>query len=76
MEDTESKFYEESSLIGECYNKCPVECVEVKYDLTVSASSFPTEWYADVLTNNSQFNVVTNMFFSGSDYTGDLIMLA
>jgi hypothetical protein len=32
--------------------------------LTISSSTFPTEWYALVLANNSDFNRVINRFFN------------
>jgi hypothetical protein len=57
-------FYNDSSLIDKCYDDCPIECFEIKYDLTVSSSSYPTEWYASVLANNSNFNTVINAYFS------------
>jgi hypothetical protein len=57
-------FYNDPSLIGGCYDSCPMECTEIMYDLTVSSSSYPTEWYASVLANNSNFNTVINTFSS------------
>jgi hypothetical protein len=47
-----------------CYQNCPVECTEIRYDLTVSASTYPTEWYAQILTNNTKFNSVINAYFT------------
>jgi hypothetical protein len=63
----QSTFYKSSQLIGACYDHCPVECTEVQYDLTVSTSSYPTEWYAQVLTNNTKFNVVINTYLANSN---------
>ncbi len=62
MNDLESTFYQDQNLVGDCYEKCPVECVEVRYDLSVSASSFPTEWYSDVLIRNDNFNKTINLY--------------
>jgi hypothetical protein len=61
---TEDVFYDDRGLVGDCYAKCPTECTEIKYDLTMSSGSFPTEWYASVLTNNSNFNEVINLYFA------------
>ncbi len=69
LENTESLFYEDADLVGECYIMCPVECVEIKYDMTVSASSFPTEWHAGVLTRNAKFNKLINMYFDWINLT-------
>ncbi len=63
MDNLESSFYDDASLIGDCYQKCPIECTEVKYDLTISSSTYPTEWYAKVLTNNTKFNTLINKYF-------------
>jgi hypothetical protein len=35
----------------------------MQYDLTVSSDSFPTLWYSRVLTNNSKFNNLINVYF-------------
>jgi hypothetical protein len=66
--------------VGECYNSCPIECTEVRYDLTLSASSYPTEWYAQVLTNNSNFYSVINSYYalvnvSFINYTNNFVEL-
>jgi hypothetical protein len=60
----QSKFHSTASLIGKCYEDCPIECDELRYDLTVSASSYPTKWYANVLANNTKFNSIINAYFS------------
>jgi hypothetical protein len=80
LNTAQQKFYSDSSLSGECYHKCPVECEEVKFDLTISTSSYPTEWYAHVLANNSKFNEVINMYFDAINlphvnYTDDFVGL-
>jgi hypothetical protein len=62
--NAQSTFFNNPSLIGNCYNNCPIECTEIKYDLAVSSSSYPTEWYANVLTNNTKFNTVINAYFA------------
>ena len=62
LKNLEGSFYEDASLVGACYQKCPIECVEVKYDLRVSASAFPTEWYAGVLNRNVRFNELINKY--------------
>jgi hypothetical protein len=64
---SEDGFYNDRQRIGDCYAKCPSECTEIKYDLTMSSSSYPTEWYAKVLTNNSNFNKVINQFFAAKN---------
>jgi hypothetical protein len=57
-----------------------MECARVKYELTVSFDSYPTSWYADVLTNNSKFNAVINAGFTVANvsfinYTDNFIEL-
>jgi hypothetical protein len=69
-------FYKNASLVGKCYNLCPIECTEVQYDLAISSSTFPTEWYAQVLSNNTKFKRVINTYFkeagvSSINYTDD-----
>jgi hypothetical protein len=76
----ENYFYNNVSLVGECYKNCPIECVRVKYDFTLSFSSYPTLWYSQVLTNNSQFNKLINTYFkdlnvSFINYTGNFVEL-
>jgi hypothetical protein len=66
LRKTESIFYSNSSQIGECYNKCPLECSVVRYDFTISSSLFPTVWYASILANDSSFNKVINKYFDQS----------
>jgi hypothetical protein len=43
--------------------------------LTISASTYPTEWYAQVLTNNTNFNSVINAYFGGINYTDNFLEL-
>ena len=64
LRSTETLFYNNASLIGECYNNCPIECTELKYELTISTSLYPTEWYAKVLTSSPRFNSIINAYFS------------
>jgi hypothetical protein len=47
--------------LSDCYSKCPIECSFVKYDLTFSSSTFPTEWYTQVLNNNAYFIQLINL---------------
>jgi hypothetical protein len=63
IHDFQSAFYENANLIGDCYNKCPIECTRFSYDLSLSSSSYPTLWYSKVLTNNSKFNTLINAYF-------------
>jgi hypothetical protein len=75
LQNYQGFFYDDASLVGKCYNYCPIECTEVQYELTLSSSSYPTVWYAEVLTNNSKFNNVINAYFTDRDipfinYTG------
>ncbi len=63
LDDIQVSFFAEASLVGQCYENCPIECEQIKYDLTVSASTFTTEWYAKVLTRNADFNRVINKYF-------------
>ncbi len=71
LRKTENTFYTNASLIGMCYNNCPLECSVVRYDLTISSSSFPTEWYAKILADDPSFNNLINKYFdqSGNNYT-------
>lgn len=80
LRNTEASFYNNASLVGECYKNCPIECTELKYDLTISTSTYPTEWYAQVLTNNSRFNSIINAYFAMVNvtfinYTNDYLAL-
>jgi len=44
-----------------CYAKCGVSCESVTYELTTAFSNYPTQWYSDILLNNSKFlNLVVN----------------
>jgi hypothetical protein len=58
-------FYSQYSLFGECYDKCPIECEQVSYNLKISTSTYPTEWYAAVLASATNFNTVINRYFNG-----------
>jgi hypothetical protein len=73
-------FFNDPGLIGNCYNNCPIECTEVRYGMTISSSSYPTEWYADVLTSNAKFNSIINSGFdllnlSFINYTNNFVEL-
>jgi hypothetical protein len=61
----EYNFYSQQSLFGECYNDCPIECEQIKYDLKISTSTYPTEWYANLLASSTGFNTVINRYFNG-----------
>jgi hypothetical protein len=64
MKAKQSYFYSQSDLFGPCYSKCPIECEQIKYDLKVTQSVYPTEWYADLLSNSTVFNEVINKYFN------------
>lgn len=53
MEDLEYKA-NETDLI-DCYSHCPPECSKFNYHLTLSTSLYPTNWYADLLNNSTDF---------------------
>jgi hypothetical protein len=57
-------FYSEQSLFGDCYANCPIECEQIKYDLKISSSSYPTQWYAAQLATDQRFNTVVNRYFN------------
>jgi hypothetical protein len=63
MTNFETGFYNDSSKLGVCYEKCPNECSEIRYDLYPSSSSYPTVWYANLLNNNPEFNRFINRYF-------------
>jgi hypothetical protein len=67
MDETELAFYSNASLVGKCYKSCPLECTEVNYDLTISSSTFPTEWYAEILARNQRFNWTINAYFAAKN---------
>lgn len=53
--------YYSSGQDGICYSKCPIECLEVVYDLKTNQAKYPSEWYSQLLLNNSFFlNLVVN----------------
>jgi hypothetical protein len=58
------KFYSNASLFGQCYTDCPYECYQIEYDLRVTTSTFPTEWYAALLAQDSGFISVVNKAFN------------
>jgi hypothetical protein len=60
----EYQFFSVHDLFGECYTSCPIECDQIKYDLKISTSSYPTEWYADQLAVNPAFNTLVNRYFT------------
>ena len=41
----------------------------MNYDLRVSTSSYPTEWFSRVLVNNSRFNELINAYFDELNLT-------
>lgn len=57
LQQIENLFYN-SDEVNTCYEKCPLECDIVAYDLTVSLANYPTEWYANHLMNNSNFTAL------------------
>ena len=63
MVNTRRFFYNEGDLARRCYIKCPVECNEIKYDLRVTSSKYPTHWYYQLLINNTYFSDVINKYF-------------
>jgi hypothetical protein len=60
----EQIFYSNSSLFGACYQNCPLECEQIEYDLKVTTSTYPTEWYGALLAQDSGFNAVVNRYFN------------
>lgn len=58
--DRQNKFYQSQQLMGYCLEKCPIECTEVRYDLQVSTSSYPSQWYANLLINDYKFYQFVN----------------
>jgi hypothetical protein len=65
--NAEDTFYTTADLIDQCYDDCPIECSDLRFELSVATSSYPTEWYAQVLTNNSNFNSVINTYFADAN---------
>ena len=39
----------------ECYSKCNEQCEAVIYGLTTAFANYPSEWYASLLLNNTNF---------------------
>jgi hypothetical protein len=64
LNNQEQIFYSDASLFGQCYTDCPFECYQIQYDLKVTTSLYPTEWYANVLASSPEFNAVTNRYFN------------
>jgi hypothetical protein len=56
-------FYNNENLFGPCYVKCPIECDHIEYQLEIFTSTYPTEWYANVLATNPKFNKIINRYF-------------
>jgi NAD-dependent dihydropyrimidine dehydrogenase PreA subunit len=54
--DKESYYAENAD--QECFESCPVECLYITYETTVSSSQFPTVTYSEVLSYNE--NVTRN----------------
>lgn len=73
---TERDFYSRSDLSGKCYEKCPIECQEIKYEYLVSSAQYPTEWYAQKLIKRTEFNQVINRHLNKSLNYSDYEKLA
>jgi hypothetical protein len=43
-------YFYDSPFDANCTNECPQECTLIEYDLSLSYSTFPTPFYADLLT--------------------------
>jgi hypothetical protein len=65
--NAEDTFYTTADLIDQCYDDCPIECKETRFEMAVSMSSYPSEWYAEVLANNSNFKSVINAYFADAN---------
>jgi hypothetical protein len=69
METASNIFYDNESLLADCFNKCPNECNEIRYDLLPSVSTYPTEWYFDLLENDANFNGLINRYLEDLGYS-------
>jgi amiloride-sensitive sodium channel subunit delta len=69
MREKQRRFYSNAELFGPCYAKCPIECERIKYDLRVHTSTYPTEWYAELLNNSTAFNETINLYFDSINMT-------
>jgi hypothetical protein len=63
MTNFASNLFNDSSKLGVCYEKCPNECSEIRYNLHPSSSSYPTVVYANLLKNNPEFNRFINRYY-------------
>lgn len=67
LRQAQAHFYSSSEIIGECFEKCPVECNEIKYDYEISQATYPTDWYAQVLMNSDSFNNMINYGYENAN---------
>lgn len=80
MNTAEDEFYANANLGGACYNYCPTECAEVKYDMAVNVASYPSYWYMTQLNSNADFFSLINRYFtqngvSNFNYSNDTAQL-
>lgn len=59
LEEHEIEFYNGDEIDG-CYKHCPLECNTVMYSTKSTTADYPSEWYFNILMNNSKFNEVYN----------------
>lgn len=58
-----------------CYAMCPIECNEIQYDLQISTSSYPTEWYSNLMKNDMNFIELVNSTQPFRNYSLDYSFL-
>jgi hypothetical protein len=65
MYTAKGTLYGSANMLSDCYDKCPIECNEINYELSTHTSLYPTVWYASVMTgNNSAFSTVFSAAFA------------
>ena len=63
-------FYSNSSLVSNCYSKCPQECDTVNYDLQISFADYPTQFYSTLIKSYFAYwnNYYPRIFYNFTDH--------
>ena len=64
------KEYHNSDAIKECYSQCPNECNKLLYELQVSQSRFPNQWFTDafLIDKEESSPLAVNIFYETLEY--------